>query len=614
MNLQLLNKLSLFCFCLFLLLLPFQVWNETTFPSQTGKILFAGWAVLILLFFIIISVLLSKSTNCRITFIDLGFGIYVLFYFAHLILIKPVSLHPFSIIENIVSIIVYLFVRKQPSKSIFWILVTLCIVAFFQALYGVLQSFSILPYLHNSFKTTGTFFNPAPFAGYLAAILPVIFGIAYYFVKVVHPKYLYLFLPVTFTVFGALLLSNSRAAWLAASISSLYLFGLLGEMGNLKFRLSNISAFNKFQNFKLRNPILYFIATFLLVAGSWKLYSIRPESANGRLLVWKSTAQMIADYPVTGIGSGQFASKYMHYQAQYLQKSRIKNEILLAENTIFSFNEFIRLTAEQGIPGLLLAVFLLFIIFWPVPINDLNFIVAKSGILSIIIFSLFSYPASVLPLKVLFLLFVAFVAHKQKQYLISFSLISANVIKFIKLLFVTAITVSIIIYSRNLNKTTIACRDWKIASDELETNRLESGIEHCKKAYPFLKSDGFFMILYGNLLKKAGYYTDAQIILEEASQLLPLSEVYLSLGDCYLEQQKFNLAENAYKYALQLLPSRIKPVYSLAKLYMQTGKEHEALCIIDNYLENEFKKRTIASYEIELNMIELKKEIETFIK
>jgi O-antigen polymerase len=544
----------------------------------------------------------------------LGFGVYVLFYFAHLILIKPVSLHPFSIIEILVSIIVYLFVRKQPSKSIFWILATLCIVAFVQALYGVLQLSSILPSQHNSFKITGTFFNPAPFAGYLAAILPVIFGIAFYFAKAVHPKYLFLFLPVIFTVFGALLLSNSRAAWLAASISSLYLFDLQGEIENLKFRLNKISALNKFQNFKFRKPILFGITTFLLIAGVLKLYSIRPESANGRLLVWKSTTQMIADYPLTGIGAGQFASKYMHYQAQYLQNNSIKNEVLLAENTIFSFNEFIRLSAEQGIPGLLLAVLLLFIIFCPVPINDLNLIVAKSGILSILIFSLFSYPGSVLPLKLLFVIFVAVVAKKQKQYLISFSSKSANAIKLIMLLFVATITFSAIVYSQYLNKTTIACRNWKIASDEFEANKLESGIEHCKKAYPFLKSDGFFLILYGNLLKKAGNYADAETILEEATHLLPLSEVYLSLGDCYLEQQKFNLAENSYKYALQMVPSRIKPVFSLVKLYMQTGKEHEALCIIDNYLESEFKKRTIASYEIELSMIELKKERETLLK
>jgi tetratricopeptide (TPR) repeat protein len=599
---------------LFLFLLPFQVWNGTVFPSQTGKILFAGWVSPILLVFILIQSSFLKTESFKITIIDFGLVVYVLFYFVHQFLIKPVNLHPFSGIEILVSIIVYLFVRNQLSINIFWILVTLCVVAFVQAFYGVLQHISILPSQHQTFKVTGTFFNPAPFAGYLAVSLPVILGGTFYFFNHKPAKYLSIFLFIMITVLGALVLAKSRAAWLAVVVSTINLFSLQGKSMNLSVYPIKFSFWNKFQNFKYQKPVVFALIVSLIVVGAWKLYSIRPESANGRLLVWKSTAQIIADYPVTGVGTGQFASKYMHYQAQYLQNKNNKEEILLAENTIFTFNEFIRLTAEHGFPGLFFVLFLLFLIFKPVQINDLNFIIAKSGLLSILIFSLLSYPGSVLPVKVLSVIFMAIIVSKQKQHLISISFINAYTRKILMLFFAAVLTVSLIGYYRNLNGTTIACRDWNTASEEIEANRFESGIEHCKSAYPFLKFDGFFMILYGNLLKKVGNYTDEEIIFEEATHLLPLSDVYLSLGDCYLEQQKFNLAENTYKYALQLVPTRIKPVYSLAKLYMQNGKENEALCVIENYLESEFKKRTIASYEIELDLIELKKEIETFIK
>ncbi len=40
------------------------------------------------------------------------------------------------------------------------------------------------------------------------------------------------------------------------------------------------------------------------------------------------------------------------------------------------------------------------------------------------------------------------------------------------------------------------------------------------------------MILYGNLLKNSGDYNGAVNILETAAHLLPISDVYLSLGDC----------------------------------------------------------------------------------
>lgn len=386
MKLHLLNKLSLFCLCLFLFLLSFQVWNGTVFPSQTGKILFAGWVFPIFVVFVLIQFLFLKTESFKLTPIDFGFGIYALYYFVHLFFIKPVNLHPFSCIEILVSITVYLFVRFQPSKNMFWVLATLCIVAFVQAFYGVLQHLSILRSHHKAFKVTGTFFNPAPFAGYLAASLPVILGGALYFFNHKPIKYLSIFLFIAITVLGAIVFAKSRAAWLAVVVSTIYLFSLLHKSMNLSVYPIKFSFWNKFQNFKYRNPIVFALIASLIVVSAWKLYSIRPESANGRLLVWKSTAQLIADYPVTGVGTGQYAAKYMHYQAEYLKNSNNKEEILLAENTIFTFNEFIRIAAEQGFPGLFFALLLIFIIFQPVQTNDLNFIVAKSGLLSILIF------------------------------------------------------------------------------------------------------------------------------------------------------------------------------------------------------------------------------------
>lgn len=124
---------------------------------------------------------------------------------------------------------------------------------------------------------------------------------------------------------------------------------------------------------------------------------------------------MIADNPVTGVGAGQFAANYMHYQAKYFQNNNNTNELLLADNTIFDFNEFIRLTAEMGITGLLLVLLMLFVIFRPGKNIGFSFIVARSGILSILIFSLLSYPGSILPIKVLFVSFAAIIAGQQKN-------------------------------------------------------------------------------------------------------------------------------------------------------------------------------------------------------
>jgi hypothetical protein len=165
MNFYLLNKISVIFFCLFLFLLPFQIWQVTIFPAQTGKTLFAGWALLVLFIFLLGHIAFSKSFTFKISITDFGLILYLLFFFIHSYFIKPVFFHPFIIIELQALVVVYLLVRIQNEKTVIWIITTLALVAFAQSLWGVLQYFSFLPSQHKSFKVTGTFFNPAPFAG-----------------------------------------------------------------------------------------------------------------------------------------------------------------------------------------------------------------------------------------------------------------------------------------------------------------------------------------------------------------------------------------------------------------------------------------------------------------
>lgn len=610
-----LNIITLVVFCLFLFLLPIQVWNNVVFPSQAGKVLFAGWAALVLFILFFGYILFFKTSYFNITVTDIGLIIFVTYLVAHSFFIRPISFHPFTIIEFFILTLVYLLVRIQEEKSIYWIFTTLVAIAFVQSVWGILQYYSILPSQHSQFNITGTFFNPAPFSGHLVALLPVVLGRLLYYFNYNFKKQKRIFRIVLIPVLGilvfVLILANSGAAWLAGAVSIVYLLVLWGRPGNLYIDKNKVYFWNKFQGSKYRKLIVFVFVALLLIVLTLKLYNIRTESANGRLLVWKSTVQMIADNPVTGVGAGQFKANYMHYQTKYLLNNNNPEEILLADNTIFAFNEFVRLTSELGIPGLLMVVFLLFTIFRTRQTNNLSLVVAKSSIVSILVFSLFSYPGSIVPIKVLFVFFMAIVANMQKHFVVT---MPDNIRKGARLFVSTISLIMLMLSFQNIKEITVACRNWKKATKTIKSNKLETRIQLYKKAYLVLKTDGFFMGMYGNLLMREENYYKAESILTAASNLLPTSTVYLSLGDCYLQQQQFSKAEKAYKYALQMIPSRIKPVYKLAKLYAQTGREEEALCEIDNYLGQAKIKRTLASYEIELELIELKNEIESFLK
>ena len=48
------------------------------------------------------------------------------------------------------------------------------------------------------------------------------------------------------------------------------------------------------------------------------LYFFKRDSADGRLLIWRTTWNMVADNPIWGQGKGAFQAKYMLYQAEYI--------------------------------------------------------------------------------------------------------------------------------------------------------------------------------------------------------------------------------------------------------------------------------------------------------
>jgi hypothetical protein len=57
------------------------------------------------------------------------------------------------------------------------IIAVLVVTGIVQAIYGLLQLYGIYPSHHGLFKITGGFFNPGPYAGFLAAIWPLVLGV-----------------------------------------------------------------------------------------------------------------------------------------------------------------------------------------------------------------------------------------------------------------------------------------------------------------------------------------------------------------------------------------------------------------------------------------------------
>ncbi|MCC5905636.1 MAG: hypothetical protein JJU13_05495 [Balneolaceae bacterium] len=189
--------------------------------------------------------------------------------------------------------LLYLLIRQTGPKMIPWFLLAVAVGGFLQAAYGNLQLYGFFYSWHSGFNITGSFFNPGPYAGYLVSVFPVTLGV-WLFRKRLGAGFVQNFTPVfrknLFAVAGfisaaAILLvlpaTQSRAALLAAAAGSGYL--VFRRYGGAEFLSGHLNKLAK-------KGAVISIAAVILAGGMAAIYSLKKDSADGRILIWKASS------------------------------------------------------------------------------------------------------------------------------------------------------------------------------------------------------------------------------------------------------------------------------------------------------------------------------------
>ncbi|HTO16359.1 MAG TPA: O-antigen ligase family protein [Edaphocola sp.] len=396
----------------------------------------------------------------------------------------------------------YSEVQKLASFSV---LKGLFLVGVLQAFYGLLQFIGKYSSNHNFFAITGSFDNPAGFAAVLSLLFPI--GV-YWCIKSKRFEQRLIFFSVGLVVF-LLIISGSRSGLLAVAISSLIIFAI-------EFQL-----LSKIQN--LKNLKLYFIPTFIILFISlFFLFKWKPDSANGRLLIWKVSTEMIKEKPLFGYGYKGFQANYMDFQAQYFQKNPQSKFKHLADNIIHPFNEFIKITVNFGICGLLLYLSLLSLILWKLFKSKHSL---KSILLgcytSFIILSSFSYPLHYAPIWLLFghLTFVLFSAWLPGKKL--------SLLTRIPIIGVCLLGVSFITFKMN---NELKWKDIAVKSFQGKTKLM---LPNYAKLYPNMRHNELFLYNYGAELNVAGQYKESIMLLNECLSKYNDYDLQMLLADNY---------------------------------------------------------------------------------
>ncbi len=375
---------------------------------------------------------------------------------------------------------------------------------------------------HSLFSFTGSFRNPGPLAGFLAVTL------------FVYP-YLWrgrgrIWLALGFLATLVLIvLSGSRASWVAVCVGAAVCL-----LPRLNMRTVAVSG----------------IAAIALCAGS---YFLRPASADGRVLIWKASASLFAEEPVCGNGPGAFQREYMYHQSGYFEDKLMSAESLLADNVAYAFSEPVRVLCEYGAVGFL--VFGALIVCLIAGVRN-RFV--RAGFVAWLVFGFFSYPASVYPLRLLFVVLAAMLACDSR---------TLRVVAPKMPLRIGAIAGLVLFVA-------VATRNY---------------------VDPRTTSDPDHLHYRAELLYKEKKYDEAIPVFEQAARIAPSSLLLVNLGKCYYAVGRTTEAEECLVTAVGMTPAYATPAYELFDFYRREGRMTEALHWANYLVDRKFKATNSAT-------------------
>ncbi len=457
---------------------------------------------------------------------------------------------------------------------------------FIQVTFGILQLYHYVPSNHNAFLVTGGFFNPAPYAIYLSSLVAFLVPILLYFIKKQEKLLSVLTLILLLSCILLIAICYSRSAWIGLFFSLLFIVAYL-----LGSRLFNLWKYLKYK--------VVWISTLLTLSFSiafW-LYSIKENSALGRLLIWKVSFTIFQENPISGIGAGAFGANYVNFQYNLFQNSAVLSLYKgLAGDVRFAFNDFLQILCENGIIGLLLFCSVVVFTFYKKSnlsedefnlsnIIDLSLL---SSVIVLLISGMSSYPLSLLSLQVVFWISIACLSSLKKRRCYTL-LVPSSSVKFVCVALV--FLASFFIF--------YAVRRWrgflKLSEIENRSNAV-TGSDKLWSLYPILADHPSYLSALAKKLKDEKTYIDAINILQNAKQISPEKEIYFALGDIYSSLKQYDDAEKEYMFVSIAIPSLLKPKYLLAKMYYNSNQHQKFLETAHKILSTPLKIETYETF------------------
>jgi len=563
--------------------------NQETGLKLFAVILFAVWLV---------KIINTEKYSLQKTKLDLPLILFTLILILSLFIseTKAVSLQDFIIFLSYI-LIFFLITNNLNRKTDFNSFIYLFfIISSLVSIYTIIQYYGFDPYLSDLHSLTSTIGQKNWISNYLAMIFPTVFSY-FLFEKSKKNRIIYFFL--LSILYSNLMICQSRGIWISIILTIILAIYI-------------ISKFKFYQIFKRNKKWLFLLfITFLVITviystdnplnksaitvpeRAMSTFDEQDPSINTRLLIWKTTLEMIKDRPIFGSGIGTFKMNYLVYQAEFLKNNPYY--IQYSGKTRDAHNEYLQMWAEIGIIGLgiFIGVILMFygLIMDYLKKVDNNDDKDKTivfglvlGITCFLIHCLFTFPLHVPALGVTFFALLGLtIIYTRKTNLPKTD--SDNRPKEFKLknkkikIALTILVLVFMIWAINL----LAVRPY-IAEIQYFNGMRHNVDGNYKEALPCFEQavslypyNGRILHALGTTYYNLGILNTAEEILQRTTKYLIDATTFYNLGLVYSRAGLFSKAEEEFKYAVYLIPKFTKAYYNLGYLYFNQEKYDDTI-------------------------------------
>ena len=440
----------------------------------------------------------------------------------------------------------------------------LIVICTLVTIHGFLQYCGLLPSNHVSFPITGAFENPAGFAAAQAALFPFVFS------KCLDDSYGKTFrlfaVLVSLMCFISVILSGSRAGFLA-------LFSVVVVVSSFN---DSVSSFFKRYRWSWLLLLLMTVSSFVV------LYYIKKDSADGRLFIWSRCFDLIKERPLLGYGPFGFHHCYMAAQADYFRTHLESPFVMIADNVTHPFNEYILLTVNYGLTGLLVAIILLaWIVSVLLKANMKIKVQGLSFISSLFILCQFSYPFRYA--IVWLLAFVAIVPAiiKPRNQSIRIATPVMAIVSSLSLFFLV-ITLKNMYYDMK----------WAEISKRSIVGLADRMIKHYEGLELVKKKDPLFLYNYAAELNVLGDYQKSVDLTRRCAERWDDYDVQIMLASNYAYLHDKDNAVKSFDQASCMIPCRFEPLYGKMTVYVNCNDTINALRMANDIVEKPIKVRS----------------------